>query len=300
MLGRATGQQLRTGNSVLVPTHELVQHEQFTRDLNVAGAGAGGFLVDAQNAPVVDFLRGRSVVGRFGATILPGLRGDVTLPKISVGASHTWLSTETTQAAEQTPTTTQIVMRPKTVSSFIEFSRQLLVQSNVDVVLGRHFSGALSAAVDQAALAGSGADGQPAGLTQAAGVNAISGTSLGWDDVLDFIVNAGDANLDVTGFAMPPAIYKLLASREKAAGSGMILNDGAIDARPALHSTSVPSASLMGGPWPELWLGEWGVADISFDPATKFTQAIIGVRAMFSLDCAIRYPSAFSFASSIT
>lgn len=295
----ATHEQ-RTINSILVPTHELVKHEQ-TRDLTVVSASAGGYLVDAERSEqVVHFLRGRSVVGRFGATILPGLRGDLTLPKIATGASHTWLSNETTQAAEQTPTTAQIVMRPKNVSSFIEFSRQLLLQSNVDVVLGRHFSDALAAAVDQAALSGSGASGQPTGLTQTSGVNAITGASLAWSGVLDFIVNAGTANLDVSGFAMTPAIYKLLANREKFAGAGAILKDGAIDARPALHSTSVPTASLLGGPWSELWIGDWGAVEIAFDPFTKFSNYIIGVRAMFSLDIAVRYPTAFSYASSIT
>ena len=80
----------------------------------------------------------------------------------------------------------------------------------------------------------------------------------------------------------------------------MILNDGAIDGRPAFHSTSVPSASLIAGPWPELWIGEWGATELSFDPFTKFASAIIAVRAVFSLDIAVRYPAAFSVASSIT
>jgi HK97 family phage major capsid protein len=308
-LGRMTGQQLRTGNSILVPTHELVHYEElspfgdnsFTRDLNVAAAGAGGYLAETSNKQVVDFLRGRSVVGRFGATVLPGLRGDVTLPKISAGASTTWLSNELTQAAEQTPTTAQVALTPKTTSAFVEFSRQLLVQSNASIVLGRHLSAALAAAVDAAALAGSGASGQPTGLLNTAGVNSITGTSIAWTGILDFIVNSGVANLDVTGFATTPAIYKLLASRVRLTGGSIpIIHDGLIDGRPALHSTSVPSASLFAGPWPELWIGEWGAVDVSFDPYTKFTSAIIGVRAMFSLDIAVRYPPAFSIASAIT
>lgn len=301
-LGRATGQQLRTGNSILVPTHELVKHEQLhTRDLNAAAAGAGGFLVGTENRDVAHFLRGRSVVGRFGATILPGLRGDVTLPKITTGATHTWLTVETTQAAEQTPSTAQIALKPKTVAVFVEFSRQLLLQSNVDVVLGKHFADALAGAVDAAALAGSGVSGQPTGLSNTAGVNAITGTSIDFGKTLDFVVNAGLANLDVSGFAVTPAVYKLIANRARFTGGSIgIVHDGAIDGRPVLPSTSVPSATMMGGPWSELWIGEWGAVDISFDPFTKFSTAIIGVRAMFTLDCAVRYPSAFSVASSIS
>jgi HK97 family phage major capsid protein len=295
MITRNTGRAPTTGNSILIPTHELVR-----RDANVANAAQGGYLVGSDLGPVANFLRARSVVGRFGATILSGLRGDVLLPRVSTGASVTWLSTESTPAAEQTPGTGQIAMTPKTVAVKVDLSRQLLLQSNADVILGRHLSAALAAAVDAAALAGTGASGQPRGLDGTAGVNAITGTSIDWAKILDFIVNAGAANLDVTGYAMTPAVYKLLAAREKATGSGMILADGAIDARPALHSTSVPTASVMAGPWPELWIGEWGSVELAFDPYTLFSTAIVGVRAMFSLDVAVRYPSAFSVASSIT
>jgi hypothetical protein len=119
--------------------------------------------------------------------------------------------------------------------------------------------------------------------------------------VLDFIVNAGAQNLDVTGYAMQVAIYKLLANRARLAGGSIpIFYDGTIDGRLALHSSSIPTASLIAGPWPELWIGEWGAVELSFDPYTSFTSAIISVRAMFSLDIAVRYPSAFSVASSIT
>jgi HK97 family phage major capsid protein len=271
--------------------------------LSAAGADSGAYLVGTKNAAIIDFLRARSVVGRFGATILPGLVGNVTLPKVLTGAVVTWLTNEAAEAVEQTPTLAQAALTPKTVAVLVEFSRQLLLQSTpvVDLVLGRHLSDALRAAVDAAALAGTGSAGQPLGLVATPGVNSITGTSLAWAGVLDFIVNSGAANLDVSGWAMTPAVYKLLASREKgAAGSGMILSDGAIDARPALHSTSVPTASLIAGPWPEVWLAEWGAVDLSFDPYTKFTSAIIAVRAMFSLDVAVRYPGAFSVASAIT
>lgn len=294
MVTRETGRQTTTANSILVPTRELV------RDLTAGSFAAGGVLVSTDQGPVVDFLRGRSVVGRFGATILPNLRGDVTLPRVATGASGTWLSTESTPAVEQNPTTGQIALSPKTIALTVDCTRQLLLQSNADVVLRKHFSDALAAAVDMAAIAGTGASGQPRGLTLTSGVNAIAGASIDWSKVLDFIVNAGTANLDVTGYAMPVAIYKLLANRARLTGGSIpIIHDGAIDGRPAMHSASVPSANLIAGPWPELWIGEWGAVELSFDPYTSFTSAVVGVRAMFSLDIAVRYPAAFSVASSI-
>jgi HK97 family phage major capsid protein len=296
MITRETGQQPTTGNSILIPTHALVR-----RDLTVASAPGGGYLVATDLGPVAHFLRLRSVVGRFGATILPNLRGNVLLPRVSTGAAVTWQTTESTPATEQTPATGQIALTPKTVTVKVDVSRQLLDQSNVDVVLSRHCSDALAAAADTAAIDGTGAAGQPRGLAGTSGVNAIAGASIDWAKVLDFIVNAGTQHLDVTGYAMPVAIYKLLANRARLTGGSIpILHDGTIDGRPALHSSAIPAASLIAGPWPELWIGEWGAVELAFDPYTSFTSAIVSVNAMFSLDIAVRYPSAFSVASSIT
>lgn len=285
-----------TTNSIVVPTQKLIG----ARDLSASSAPGGGYLVETENGPVAEFLRKRSILGRFGATIIPDLRGDLALPKVTSGATNTWLSTETTQAAESQPVFGQIALSPKTVSTFVEISGQLLKQSNAEQVVRNILSNSLADAVDAAGLTGTGALGLPTGLLNVAGVNAITGTSLSWSGVLDFIVNTGTNNLDVSGWAMTPVIYKLLASREKAAGSGMILTDGAIDGRPAAHSMSVPTATLIAGPWAELWIGEWGTVDLSVDPYSKFTSRVVGVRAMFTLDIAVRYPAAFSAAASIT
>lgn len=293
---RKTGRKPSTANSVLIPLGLIAQ-----RDLTAASASGGGHLVGADNGPVIDMLRARSVTARLGATILSGLVGNVALPKVSAGSTHTWLANEGSQAAESTPTTGQVLLTPRTVSAFVEVSRTLLLQSDAEAIIARDLASAVAAAIDAAALNGSGAGGQPLGLLGVVGVNSVAGTSLSWPDVLGFLVNAGGANGDVSGFATTPAIYKLLASRARLTGGSIpIVHDGAIDGRPAIHSMGVPTATLIGGPWEHLVIGEWGAVEISTDAFTKFQTAIVGLRCMFSVDVAVRHPAAFSFASSIT
>lgn len=283
------------GGSLLIPTQLVME-----RDLTMASAAGGGYLVGQSQGPVIDALRARSVVMALGATVLPGLNGDVPLPKISTGASGYWLTNEGAQITESDPVTGQIMLTPKTAAGFIEISQSLLRHSNADIVFRRDLTKLIAASIDTAAINGSGASGEPTGVVNFSGVNAISGASLAWGGVLDFIVNAGTANAEVTGFATTAAVYKVLASREKFTGAGPIIQDGRIDGRLVVHSAAVPAAKLVAGPWEELWIGEWGTLELAVDPFTKFTQRLVGLRAMITVDIATRYPSSFSVASNIT
>lgn len=294
-LRRVAKKETALNNSILVPTELLM-----ARDLTAANASGGGYLVGTNQGPVIDALRSRSAVMKLGATVLPGLNGDVPLPKIVTGATGYWITNEGAQTSESTATLGQIVLTPKVAAGFIEISRKLLLQSNADIIFRRDLTKMIAASIDAAAINGSGASGEPLGLINCTGVNAISGASLAWSGALDFIVNAGNANTDVTGFATTPAVYKLLSNREKFAGAGAIIYDGAIDARPIVHSTAVPAATLVAGPWEELWIGEWGVVELAADPFSKFTQRIVGLAARMTVDVGVRYPSAFSAATSIT
>lgn len=294
-LGRLTGRKESTLNSLILPTALLA-----SRDLSAANSAAGGYLVDSELGPVIPALRAHSVVARLGATILPDLVGNCPIPKISTGATTTWLTTEVTPPTESNQVIGLVALTPKTVAGFVEVSRQLLLQSRADVIVAGDLLAGLAAAVDAAAINGSGAGGQPMGLLSATGINAVTGTSLAWSGVLDFVVNAGTAHLDVSGWAMPVAIWKLLANRERFTGAGAILNDGAIDGRPAIHSADVPSATLIGGPWEEIIIGEWGTVELTSDHFTKFSTALVGIRALYTLDVGVRYPAAFSVASSVT
>lgn len=271
------------------------------RDMTVASAAQGGYLVGADLGPGIPARRARPVVEQLGATRMTGLTTNIALVKVNTGGAAVWLPTEATQAGEQNLVLGVVVLAAKSVASFVEVSRQLLLQSAADQVLQRDLRDAINAAIDQAAIAGTGASGQPLGLVNTVGVNVVSGTSLAYGGVLDFVVNAGTANGECTGFAATPAIYKLLAARERFSGGGRgIIDDGTIDGRPVRHSTAVPSASLIGGDWSEVVVGEWGDLEIQYDKFTKFQQALVGLRVISSIDVGVRYPSVFSIASSIT
>lgn len=64
------------------------------RDLNVAQATAGGFLVGVDVGEAQDVLRPWSVIISGGVTVEEQLTGNVTIPKTLTGTSITWQPTE--------------------------------------------------------------------------------------------------------------------------------------------------------------------------------------------------------------
>ena len=72
-----------------------VPGEVLTRDLSATASGSsGGYLVSTENTGFIDLLRPRSVVMSAGATVISGLRSNVTVPRQTAGASFTWLPSE--------------------------------------------------------------------------------------------------------------------------------------------------------------------------------------------------------------
>ncbi len=294
--------------SFFVP-FEVQQRDVQKRDLTVGTAGAGGYLVETQNVGFVELLRNRSVAFNVGARRLSGLQGNLTIPKQSAAATAYWLSTEATAITESQQTFAQISMSPKTVGAYTEISRQLLLQSSPDAegLVTSDLANVVALAVDLAVLNGSGASGQPTGILNTAGIGAVTGTSLDYADVLEFQTDVAAANVvPASGaYVTTPAVAALMMQRARFTSTDTPLWEGNIwDGRMsgfrAMSSNQIPAATMLFGDFSQVVVGEWGVLEIAINPQANFPAGIIGVRAMYSVDVAVRYASAFSAASSIT
>lgn len=280
------------------------------RDLTVAAAGAGGYLVSTENVGFIELLRNRSVAMRLGARRLSGLVGSVTVPRMSVGAAATWLANEASTATEQTQTFVQMALTPKNVAAYTEISRQLLLQSSpaVEGIVSDDLSKQVALAADLAAIEGSGAAGQPTGISNTAGIGSVTGTSLAAAGVLEFQSDVAAANVIPTrpGYVTTPAVAALLMARPELPSTGTTrlwkgsMWDGSLFDLPAMSSNQPTAASMIFGDWNELVIGEWGVLEVEVNPYANFQAGIIGVRAIYSMDVGVRRPFAFSRATSIT
>lgn len=279
------------------------------RDLTVATAGAGGYLVSTDNVGFIEMLRNRSVAFRMGARRLSGLQGNVTVPRQSAAATAYWLANEATQATESQQTFVQISLAPKTVAAYTEVSRLLLLQSSpsAEAIVTDDLAQVAALAADLAVISGSGASGQPTGILNTSGIGSVTGTSLAYAGILEFQTDVATANVTPLrgGYVTTPAVAALLMQRARFSNtdtplwSGNIW-DGQVSGFPAMSSNQMASATMVFGDWQEVVVGEWGVLEVEVNPYANFQAGIIGVRAMYSLDVGVRRPFAFSAASSIT
>jgi HK97 family phage major capsid protein len=299
--------EMDSAHYLYVPVDVVRSHA--VRDMTVASAAQGGYLVGADNAAAgfVELVRPRSVALTLGAETLEGLRTNLTIPRVAAGAPITWLSTEATPATEGQPNLGSIALMPKSVSTYTEFSRQLLLQSNpsVDRVLTNDLLRAIATAVDVAVINGSGAGGQPSGILNTPGIGTFSGTALALAGVFTAQTGIGDNLSPACGYATTRAVASLLAQRQNFTGSSVPLwtgnlYDGQLGGYRSMTSGNVPTGALLFGDWPAVLVATWGGLAIEINPYANFATGIIGARVIHSLDVAVRRLSAFTAAAAVT
>ncbi len=282
------------------------------RDLTVAAPTGGGNLVatDLQASSFIELLRARSLLAQLGATMLPGLVGNVAIPKLTGAATAYWLTNEATAITESQQTVGQLALAPKNLGAYTELSRQLMLQSTpaAEAMVMNDLAKVLALAIDLAGFEGSGASGQPTGISATGGIGAVTGTSLALAGIIEFQTDVATANALSTGsaYVTTPSVAGLLKGRARIASTdskclweGNSL-DGEVDGFKAATTTQLTAASMIFGDFSQVVIGEWGMLEMALNPYANFTAAITGIRAIQSVDVGVRQAAAFSRATSIT
>ena len=305
----------RAETSFFVPLDKMMEGrapQRGARDMTVAGVSGSQYLVGTENMPgsFIDLLRNTSVALQMGVRRMSGLVGNVTIPKMTAGNTAYWLSDESTQITESQPTIGQLSLSPKNVAAMTELSHQLMQQSTPDAeqMVLDSIARDIALAVDVGVLRGSGNSGQPQGIVGTVGVGSVSGTSLAAAGVLEFQSDVAAANALNTGcgYVTTPAVAALLMVRPELPTTGDIrlwkvnmLAGTMFDFR-AMSSNQMSSATMLFGWWDSVILAEWGVLELMTNPYSDFTRGLTAVRGWYTCDVGMRYPAAFSYASSIT
>lgn len=312
-------QKMSMGDDVVRAIAAMTQQ----RDLSVGTATAGGNLVgtEHQAASFIDLLRNAMMVRRMGAQVLSGLRGNVQIPKQTGGATGTWIATEDGDATESEASFGLVSLQPKTVSTYTEMTRNLLLQSDpsVEQLVRSDLALALALALDLAAINGSGSGGQPEGILQTTGIGDVAGGANGsatsWADITNIWKEVAIDNADFgsTGWLTNAAAVAKLANTEKATGTAKYLVDSlpgadgmiSIAGQRGAVSNQVPSNLVKGtsgatlsaiiyGNWRDLLIGEWGALDVLVDPYTNSNKGRVKINVFQSADVAVRRAQSFA------
>lgn len=253
---------------------------------------------DQYIGPLREALLARSL----GIRVLSGLRGNVAIPKFGTGLETGWV-TEGGAVPDAEMTFDQVTLTPKHVGGKTEMSRQLIQQSapGIEQLVREDLSFLIAKQIDAAIINGSGLAGQPLGILNTVGIQTVADVPATWAEVLAMLEMLDDVEISNGRWLTTAAIRTALAAAEKVAGSGsgFLYDNGAMAGLSMAASKSVPAGKLILGDFSQVMLGVWSEVDILVNPFAEpaYSRGGIQVRAMATVDTAVRHPEGFVVAT---
>ena len=295
----------RTAQGIMVPNDVLGVWSQ--RDLATTTAAAGGATV-ATNLlanEFIDVLRNSASVMQAGARMLPGLQGNVAIPKKTAGSAGTWISTEGGAATESDPTFGTVTLTPKNVGAFTDMTRQLILQSTpaIEALVRDDLTQALALAIDKGALEGTNATGQPRGLLNVVGINkptnfAAAVPTFAEMVALETAVAEDNALMGNLAYITDAATYGGMKTKLKDAGSGLfVLEGGQANGYNVIRTQQATAGNVYFGNFSDMLIGMWAGLDLTVDPYTASNTGTVRIVALQTVDVAVRNAVSFAWNS---
>ena len=189
-------------------------------------------------------------------------------------------------------------------------SRQLLQQSSPDVeaLVRNDLSFLLAQAIDSALIKGGGTN-EPTGVLSTVGVQTANLATLSWQNILAMLQKLDISNTSAANIVASTKVKAKLQGTLKAAGiAGYLMENGRVADLPAHFSNQVPEKTgtpntghLIAGAWDQVMLGVWSEIDLLVNPysETAYSKGNVLVRAMATVDVAVRHPESFVVASDV-
>ena len=290
----------RSAQGVMVPTDVLGMWKQ--RDLNTSDDNeivATNLLANE----FIDVLRNQASVMQAGARMLPGLVGNVAIPKKTAASTGAWISTEGGAASESEPTFGTVSLTPKNIGAFTDMTRQLILQSTpaIEALVRDDLTQALALAIDKGALEGTGLSGQPTGILNTVGVNkptnfAAAVPTFAEMVALESAVAEDNALMGNLAYITDAATYGGLKTKSKDTGSGMfVIENGQANGYRVIRSQQATAGNVYFGNFQDCLIGMWSGLDLTVDPYTASTTGTVRIVALQTVDVAVRHAVSFAY-----
>lgn len=274
-----------------------------------AGTATDGAEMVAENllsGSYIEVLRNAMVTAQAGMTMLPGLVGNVEIPRQTSGAASTWISAEDGDATVSDPQFDQVTLSPKDLACFTEVSRRLLQQSTpaIEGIVLRDLAIAQALGIDKAVLYGTAANGQPRGIVSQTGINTLdlAAANPTYAEIIKIVgkVLADNAMMGSLRWMISPAGWEALKTTSKQASGvegNFILGDSDLIAGYGWNvSNQVTAEEYFFGDWSQVLLGEWGGLEVNVDPYTHSLKGKIRYVTFKTCDVTVRHPESFVYA----
>ena len=172
----------------------------------------------------------------------------------------------------------------------------------VDALIIDDLAQGVAIAMDLASLYGTGASGQPTGVSVQTGINtptAFAAAVPTWLEVIamESAVAVDNALLGNLGYILEPAMRGSLKGTEKATNTAQFVWEpgNTLNGYKTGVTSQVTGGDLFFGNWADLLWAFWGGLDVLIDPYTGGLAGTIRYVIHQSTDIAVRQPVSFSF-----
>jgi HK97 family phage major capsid protein len=303
--------------------------------LATTSGSIGGDLVFTVPGEFLEILRNFMAVYAAGASYMTGLQGPIAFPQQLAAGTASWVAENPgSDVSDSNMTFDQVTLSPKTTQSSTSYSRQLWVQSVIDVdgLVKQDLAAITALLLDLAAIAGTGSSNQPTGITAWSGTSSYAmGTNGGTPGYVDLVgmeslITAANADQWPLSYMVHPTTrgtFKKAVplsstnglpvwtnSAEMGVGVGLQSGGtsrkvGELNGYPAWATAQIPNALTKGsssgdclagifGAFSQLVIGDWGMFEIIVDPYRLKKQGMIELTTFAMYGIAIKYPAAFA------
>ena len=280
-----------------------------TRTAMVTGTAGQIVPTDYRADQFIEPFRNNLLARSLGVRVLSGLGGNVSIPKFGTGNTTGWVA-ENAALPTGGMTFGSVTLAPKHAGGVTEMSRQLLQQTSpaVEQLVRDDLSYLLAQAIDSAIIMGGGTN-EPDGVLSTAGIQTASLATLDWPSIVAMVIKMGLVNVRTGTWLMDPKSQgKLLSMVDLDGKPANILSGGKMAEFSAYASLQVPEKAgtpnkgrVVLGDWSQVLLGVWSEIDLLVNPFAEsaYNKGNVLVRAMSTVDVAVRHPEAFVVADDV-
>jgi len=300
---------------IFVPPDVIVgvdRRDPLFRDMNVTTSSQGGDLVQTNvMTPVIELLRNKMVTQRAGAQMLAGLQGNIAIPR-QIGAATAYTVAEQGALTKSTQTINQVAMTPHRIGAWSSYTKQLLLQSSVDIenFIRDDLMKVLAIKMDLMVLKGAGGS-EPLGVKNTTGIGALTfGGAATWAKAIEFETDLANANADVgrMSYVTNPTVRAKWKTIPKITASVVPIflweqslkypgADGQVNDYGAYSTNQIDDSTVVFGNWEDDIFGMWGGWDLVVDPYTNASTATVNITINAFVDNAVRHAQSFTWST---
>jgi HK97 family phage major capsid protein len=297
---------IAAGENNMADAAKFAETEIGDKDVAMAistASNSGGALVPENIAnEIIELLRPRSVVRELGASMVPLTNGNLTIPRLTGGASSSYKGENDAQNAEDV-TLADVKLSAKTQMSVVPMSNELIGKAGfrVESIFLNDMINAVANRQDKAFLRDDGTNDTPTGFkavaTAASRTTAWSGTaSLATIDAyLDSLILGlmnSDSNMLMCGWAMSPRTFMKIQGLRDGNGNKAYpeMANGFLKGWAVKHTTNIPvnlgtgtdETEIYFADWNDVIIGETDVYTIDFSREATYNDSTGTLVSAFS------------------